>query len=589
MKINASWRAEKDPRVNRAIVTDPRGTWRRFAVLLWRSRLPIVLIVILFVVSKSMVDVGLDQTKYTAQMIAGDVSVEVVMLLVVAMLVSWALGTVSGLLAGIIQQLINRNLRRLVWRSIVRLPASFFQQAPPREAVSRITTDTEDMGRFLMVTVYPMVIAAYSTYAVAARVAQYDLRLSGVIIAFVPLQVLLSWGIGRFEFYTKRDVTVRNASLTQRLAEYVANIPLIKMFAVAQRERQRGNGLIRDLYQARVRTGVVSAVSTSLFSAVGLVQTVLLIAVGVYLINEGAIQTPQWVAFFLYSGTVSTSVGGLITSWTAVKAIQGTTARIAEIVYAKPESSGTAPMPTGGSDIVVEGLSYAYDGEQVITDLTHTFARNKLTVVVGPSGSGKSTLVRLMLRLHEPTAGQVIVHGRPAPAFELTSYRAAFACVGQDGPIISGTVRENLTLGSDRTFDDDQLIEALCLDGDRDFLANLPDGLDTQAGDYGSKLSGGQRHRIAIARALLRDAPFVVLDEPTAALDSTAEMQALQRIRYATQGRTTILIAHRPAAVAVADEVVVVEDGRVTAAGTPDEVATRSAFIREAFATGGIR
>lgn len=585
-----SRRARRATEVPAEVVTDPRGTWRRFAVLLWRARLPVVLIVVLLVVSKFAVDIGLDQTQYTAAIIAGDVSVGAVTMLVVAMVVSWALGSVSGLLSDIIEQIINRNLRRLVWRRVVKLPASFFHDAPPRETVSRITTDTDDMGRFLMTTVYPLLISAYTIFAIAGRVGQFDLRLSLVIIGFVPVLMFLSWAVGRLQYFTRRDVAIRNAGLTQRLAEYVAQIGLIKAFAVTAREQQRGDAYIGDLYRARIRTGIVGAISTSLFTTVGLIQTVVLIAVGVALINADAITTPNWVAFFLYSATATGSISGLTGAWQQAKAIQGTTARVAEIVDATPEGGGTVPMPAGGSEIALQEVRYRFDEDDVLREVTHTFPRGRLTVVVGPSGSGKSTLLRMIQRIYPPDAGEVRVHGEDAAGFELTSYRDAFASVGQDGPIVSGTIRENLLLGSDRQIPDAELIDALCLHADRRFLHNLPDGLDTQVGDFGDKLSGGQRHRIAIARALLRDdASFILLDEPTAALDSASARDALREIRAATRGRTAILVAHTPAAIEIADEVVVIEDGRITASGTPDQVREDNEFVREAFGGQGER
>ncbi|WP_448720593.1 ABC transporter ATP-binding protein [Microbacterium natoriense] len=577
------WRVEREPRVLTGSVPDPRGTWKRFVVLLWRARLPIVLIIVLFIVSKFSIDVGLDQMQYTGAIIAGDVSVATVALLMAAMLVGWALDSVSGLLAGIIEQLINRNLRRLVWRHVVRLPLAFFRDAPPREMVSRITTDPDSMGRFVMRTLYPLILSLYTIYAVAVRVFEFDARLTLMIVGFVPVLMFLGWAVGRLQYFAQRDVTVRNAGLTQRLAEYVAHIPLIKAFAVTAREQQHGDAMIGDLYRANVRTGIVSAVSYSLFSTVGLMQTAGLIAVGVFLIGRGELSVPEWVAFFLYAGTVANNISSLTGAWEQAKSVQGTTARVAEIVYARGESGGTTPMPRGDGDIEFDALTFGFDGQPVLQDVTVTFPQSKLTVVVGPSGSGKSTLLRLLQRMHTPSSGRIRLHGRPVSEYELAGYRSAFASAGQDAPIVDGTVRENLLLGDDQVRTDQELEAALRLHADDAFLANLPEGLDSQTGDYGSKLSGGQRHRLCLARVLLRDAPFILLDEPTAALDADAERDALDEIRAATQGRTSILVAHTPAALAIADHVIVVENGRITASGAPESVASDSEFLREAF------
>lgn len=224
----SDWRQTSRSQLDAAIVPRVRGTWKRFATLLWRSRLPIVSLVVLFVVSKYAVDFGLDQTRYTAQIIAGDVSVEVVLLLLAAVLVGWLLSSLASLLRGVIEQIINRNLRRLVWRHLMRLPLAFFGEAPPREAVSRVTTDTNTLGAFIMKQLYPVIVSLYTTYSVAMRLLEYDARLSIAVVSLVPVLILLAWVLGKFQFFAQRDETVRNANLTQRLAEWVSNIPLIK-------------------------------------------------------------------------------------------------------------------------------------------------------------------------------------------------------------------------------------------------------------------------------------------------------------------------------------------------------------------------
>ncbi len=586
----APWIPQADEAVTPQVAPAERGTWWRFTKLLWQARLPVVLIIALFVVSKFAVDIGLDQTAYTADIIAGDVSVTAVGLLVYAMLMGWLLGSVSGLLGGLIEQIINRNLRRLVWRKILGLPMPFFHRSAPRELVSRVTTDTNQVGEFLIRTIYPLLVSLYTTYAVAVRVFEFDPRLTVAVLVFVPLFVLMSWILGKFDFFASRAVTARTALLTQRLAELVANIPLIKTFVVEDRERKSGKRMIQSLYRARVRIGLVNVFSLASYGLVGLTQTLLIISTGIALIVQGDLTTPQWVAFFLYSGTLAGVTTSLTGTWQEIKGMQGTTSRIAEIVDYGSEPADGDDVPDGQSDIEYRGVSFAYDADGREAEVLHTLdvmiPKEQVTVIIGPSGSGKSTFLALLQRLFSPSAGEIRYHGRSIDTYDLGQYRHAVASVVHGSGLVSGTVRENLLLGIDKHVDDNEMIQKLNLGGSKDFVTNMPLGLNTEVGDYGSKLSGGQRNRIAIARALLRDSEIIALDEPTAALDSSASFELLSGLRSEAHGKTVVMIAHTPLAVRIADTVIVIEDGRVTYSGSPDH-ASDNEFYRIFMAADG--
>lgn len=335
-----------------------------------------------------------------------------------------------------------------------------------------------------------------------------------------------------------------------------------------------------------MRVGVIDSISRTLRTTVGLLQTLIVIAVGVRLLDTGDLSTEGWTAFFLYSASVAGISASFTGLWEAMKGVQGTTARVGDIVDAEPERGGSRQLPPGTSDIVVKDVSFTYHGTAVLPNVSVRFKKGTVTALVGPSGSGKSTLLTLLQRLYEPTTGEICVHDAPLAEYPLDELRTAVRAVSQRGFLVSGTIRDNVLLGVSREVEDDEVLDALCVGGDRSFLANLPAGLDTEVGAYGDKLSGGQRHRVALARALLLDTPFLLLDEPTAALDGLANLVVLQDVRRRSQGRTVIITAHTPAALEVADSVVVLEQGRVTAQGSVDEVYAESGFVRDICTVG---
>ena len=287
------------------------------------------------------------------------------------------------------------------------------------------------------------------------------------------------------------------------------------------------------------------------------------------------------MTFFLYSITVGGVVTSLTGAWSETKTIQGTTARIAEVIDGESEQGGSRHVPSGPFDIVFDDVSFSHGDTAVLRNVSHTFARGSCTVLVGPNGSGKSTMLALIQRLYEPTAGSISIEGSPIAEYRLADYRASMSSAPQDVPIVSGTVRTNLLIGLADEYEDRELESALALGCGTAFLENMPQGLDTPVGEFGVALSGGQRQRIAMARALLRKSATVLLDEPTAAMDSTTTRSVLRALRESTAGRTVILVAHTPLTVDIADQVVVLENGIITGSGTPETVASHHSFFRE--------
>lgn len=215
-------------------------------------------------------------------------------------------------------------------------------------------------------------------------------------------------------------------------------------------------------------------------------------------------------------------------------------------------------------------MSFSYDHAKVLSDVSIAIKKGSMTAIVGPSGSGKTTIVNLLLRLYDPKSGKIIVNGYDLKEYDVNSYRDIVGYVSQDPFVFNATIRENIVFGGE--FSDSEVIHAAKLAHAHDFIMDLPQGYDTLVGDQGITLSGGEKQRIAIARAMIRQPQFLILDEATSSLDNISEAAVQKAIDQVARECTTLVIAHRLTTIQNADKIVVIEKGRVIEEGTHEEL-----------------
>ena len=229
--------------------------------------------------------------------------------------------------------------------------------------------------------------------------------------------------------------------------------------------------------------------------------------------------------------------------------------------------------------VVFERVSFAYESEPVLIDIDFTARKGEVIALVGPSGAGKSTLVDLIPRFYEPTAGRILVDGVDTRDIQLASLRSLTGIVSQDTVLFNDTVRNNIAYGAAGRFTEEQIVAAARAANAHGFVSELPQGYDTVLGERGTRLSGGQRQRIAIARALLIDPPILILDEATSALDTESERLVQEAIDRLLAGRTVFVIAHRLSTIIHADQILVLDRGRIVERGTHQELLAGAAPI----------
>ena len=298
----------------------------------------------------------------------------------------------------------------------------------------------------------------------------------------------------------------------------------------------------------------------------------------------------ELVAFILYLFMMIMPLGQIFQAYTAMQNALGAVIRIQEIDALPAEESGVdANVPateevssTSRTEVAVafDGVGFDYGGEPVLRDVSFIVPAGSTTAIVGPSGAGKSTILALIERFYDPTGGRIVVGGVDVRSRTRQQTRAGLGYVEQDAPVLAGTIRDNLLLGAPAATDDDceRVLDAVNL---TPILRRDPAGLDAQVGEDGILLSGGERQRLAIARALLASPDVLLLDEPTASLDGRNEQALRQAINAVSRGRTVIVVAHRLATVVDSDQILVLEHGRVQAAGVHAELLRASPLYRE--------
>jgi ABC-type multidrug transport system fused ATPase/permease subunit len=254
---------------------------------------------------------------------------------------------------------------------------------------------------------------------------------------------------------------------------------------------------------------------------------------------------------------------------------------IFELAREEPDPPGAVEATGIRQGIRFEGVTFSYDDEPVLVDATFEIPAGRTVALVGPSGSGKTTIAMLLLRLAEPQQGRIMLDGRDITEISRSSLRALFGLVSQEPVLLNDTIEANICLGLEA--DQQSLEDAARAAGAHGFVTALPEGYQSSVGEAGARLSGGERQRLCMARALLRDPPALVLDEATAAVDSATEAEIASALEVLMQGRTTLLISHRLSTVRRADDIVVLDQGRVVARGTYDELRRESEEFREVF------
>ncbi|PRX40322.1 ATP-binding cassette subfamily B protein AbcA/BmrA [Planifilum fimeticola] len=506
-----------------------------------------------------------------------------VLWLVAAFLLQTVSGGLSHYLMAYIGEGFVRNIREHLWDHILSLPIPYFDKHQSGETMSRITQDTNTVKALISQHIISSLSSIITVLGSVVILFIMDWQMTLILFTAVPLSLLVIMPLGRVMYRISRRTQDEMAFLNANLGRVLGDIRLVKSHNAEDIEKRRGKESIRRLFSFGLKEAKVMAIISPLMTTVMMLVLVILIGYGGVRVASGTLTTGSLIAIILYMFQIIVPFTQLASFFTAFQKAMGATERIQQLLVRSPEADkkGMETLPLD-QELVFDRVSFSYEeGKPILREIDFTVKPGETVAIVGPSGGGKTTIFSLIERFYTPDAGQIRLGPLPIDKLDLTAWRRSIGYVSQESPIMSGTIRENICYGLSREAGEDEIRRAAQLANASEFIERLPAGYETEVGERGIKLSGGQRQRIAIARAFLRNPRILLLDEATSNLDSESEMYVQQALKNLMKGRTTLIIAHRLSTVVEADQILVLEEGRITGRGAHEELmATHDLYRR---------
>jgi ATP-binding cassette subfamily B protein len=430
---------------------------------------------------------------------------------------------------------------------------------------------------------FPLATSALKLIVMLVILLRLDFTLALLSLVVVPFLYACLRHYSKQMFQQAEDVKARESALVERAYEILSSIIIIKSFTRERHELERFKAVGSETMQARLRLTWQESLMSLVVSAITLGGTALVLAVGGLHVLDGTLTVGSLLVVVAYLAAVYNPLSSIAHTTGSLQQALVSARRVREIFALAPEdldAPGSLDASSVTGDIRFEQVGFAYDDSRpILQDVTFEAHPGELVALVGLTGAGKTTLARLIPRFFEPTSGRVLIDGVEAGRYSLRSLRQRIALVPQEPMLVQGTIADNIRYGRPAATDA-EVEDAGRAAHVHPFVSRLPKGYQTPVAEAGATLSGGERQRLGIARALLKDAPILILDEPTSSLDAISEEAVFDALRRLREGRTTLVIAHRLSTIRDANRILVLHDGHLVAQGTHDELLASNELYR---------
>jgi ATP-binding cassette, subfamily B, bacterial len=499
-----------------------------------------------------------------------------------------AVGAISSysekLLTTSVAQWVAHDLRRMVYQRIQRLSLAEHGEARTGDLLTRVTSDIDAVQDFITSALLGIVVNTLTLAGMLGVMFYMNWRFTLIGLSVAPIMFLFVYVSTKRIKKAARLVKKREGELMSGVAEKLTSIQVVQAFAREDYEDQRFDWESRQNVAAGLRARSMKATLSPIVDVLIAVGTCLVLGYGARLVLNGAFTTGQLIIFIFYLGKTYKPMKDLSKMTNTVSKAAISFERIQELLDIESrirDRPGARTAPRFAGDLEFEHVTFGYDdAHPVLKDVSLRIERGQVAAIVGPSGTGKTTIAGLIPRFFDPQQGRITIDGHDIRDFTLKSLRDQVSFVLQDTLLFRGTVWENIAYGKPEA-EIEETVRAAEQANAHEFIVTMPESYATMVGERGTTLSGGQRRRIAIARAIVRDTPILILDEPTAGLDAASERFVTEALERLMKGRTSIVIAHHLQTIRHADVIFVIKDAAVVERGTYEELLARGGVFAE--------